>query len=217
MRIKKVILLLTASIIFTKLSGQDFFEGTISSRINIELKKGDYSKDFLAENFGTQTVFTIKDGMTKTVTNSDPKRVVYVKDGKSYTKVFNNDTIVINNLSTSQEILEDWSLTSNQAEILGLKCDLLKLKVFDPQSGYRYNLSLYFSPEIKANPNWFEGIKFQNSEFIYSKTKSVPIKTVIDDDLMTITIEPKSIKKLDLKGFESDFESFIKGKPLKNR
>lgn len=211
----KIILLVSSLFLSKNVYCQDYFNGTIISKTEIELKDDSYDKESLMTFFGSESLFSIKEGMSKSVTNSSPKRTAYYKGGKVYTKRSDNDTIFVTDATVSKEVIEDWKLLSNQAEILGYPCDLLKLQIFDPESGYRYSLSFYFNEELKINPDWYKGMKFQHSEFIYGKTRSVPIRTIIDDNLMRITINPISIKEQPLKGFESEFNSFISGNPIK--
>ncbi|MBL0358863.1 MAG: hypothetical protein IPP72_19240 [Chitinophagaceae bacterium] len=172
---KKTIALLLAAIISLVSVAQNF-EGKINYSNAYKSKMpGVTDAQFTAMMGPTQEYF-IKAGDYKSISNGSLVQwQLYVNnDNKLYTKTANTELLLWNDGADNADEVIKAEINNDVTEILGYKCDELVLTCKSGIEKYYFSSELGISAELFANHkfgNWFE---------VVSRTKSLPLKMIID-------------------------------------
>ncbi|MCG8319985.1 MAG: hypothetical protein MI921_10820 [Cytophagales bacterium] len=189
------ILLVTTSFAVEADFGSDsieYFEGKITYDHS-------YEPDSLAGYLGSESIFYYKAGNYKQVFNGEKvKESTYNRKDNSIYSFIGEDT-VITSCDQKSEIIKDYDIFEDAAEILGEKCDLLVLRTNSRLAYY------YFSNKYSINPAALENHKYSSLSFVYSKTKSLPLKIINQYSNFKVTMTAVKIEK---KQISEDFFNF---------
>lgn len=179
------VLLVTSAFAVEIDSGNDsieYFEGKI-------IYDHSYEPDSLAGYFGSESIFYYRAGNYKQVFNGEKVResIYNRKDNLIYS--FINEDTVITSCDQESEIIEDYKIFEDAAEILGEKCDLLMLSTNRRLAYY------YFSDKYSIDPKSLEYHKYSSLSFVYSKTKSLPLKIINQYPNFRVTMTAVKIEK----------------------
>ena len=153
------------------------FEGKIVYKNSYKSKMPAVTDEQFASMLGTTQTYFIKGGDYKSEINGTAVQwQLYInKDNKLYTKTANSETLLWNDGAMNPDTVLKAELTKGVADIAGYKCDELVLTCQSGVQKYYFNMSLGVDPAVFVNHkfgNWYE---------VVSRTKSVPLKIVIDN------------------------------------
>lgn len=142
---------------------------------------------------GSKQEYFIKNGDYKSLGNgSFFQWQLYVnKDNKVYSKVANSDTLLWNDGAVNPHKVLNAEINKAVTEILGYKCDELVLTFKDGTQKY------YFSTALSVDAKLFINHKYGNWYDFLSKSYSLPLKSIIDNEQFTsisTAIEVKEMK-----------------------
>ncbi|MBA4058530.1 MAG: hypothetical protein C0490_27685 [Marivirga sp.] len=161
---------------------------------------------------GTTQEFFIRNGDYKSTLNgSFLQWQLYInKDNKLYTKMSNSASVLWNDGAANADQVLKTELKENAIDILGHKCHELILTC---KSGVQ---KYYYSTDFKIDPKLYENHKFGNwSEFI-SKSKSLPLRIIIDSPQFVLESTATEIKPMELMAsmFELPTDSKLEKSPF---
>lgn len=146
---------------------------------------------------GTTQRYLTQDGNYKSITNGKLLQwQLYVnKDNKLYNKMSNSEIIYWNDGGLQADEIINVEVNKSVEKVLNLLCDEVILVCKSGVQKYYFNSSLYVEPETFVNH------KFGNWYDYLLKSKSFPLKMIIENDQFTITriateINPKNIENL---------------------
>jgi hypothetical protein len=165
-------LLLFASI---SLLGQSF-EGKITYRNSLKSKIPNITDEQFTSMMGTIHEYFIKGGEYKTVSKGTLLQwQQYINhDNKLYTKMANSESAIWNDGAVNQDEVLKTEINKGVTEILGYKCDEIILTC---KSGLQ---KYYYSPLLPVDVSLFEKHKYGNWYEFISRSKSLPLKMVIE-------------------------------------
>jgi hypothetical protein len=195
--VKNSVLTIIISLSTAVVAGE--FEGVIEYRNSYLDEAGD-NNHRLAKRGGSKRFYYIKAGDYKSVTNGNwfEYQIYLSKTNKIYTKMHNKDGLNVVNASHNKYPVLDYSVSLDQGEVLGFKCDLITIKT--EKGVYKY----YFSSAHKLNPEFFKNHQNGNWDFYTSKTSALPLKMVFHENNFTYESVAVDIveKALSTKDFE---------------
>lgn len=168
---------LLSSIAFT----QDYFEGEINYRFEIEKKDSSFDLSSIISYPATQSFFYFKNG--NWIDKPDAGMIEYQYFNHRYNlqlyKIREADTLLY--YSYEKRTPEQDSVLSitnheNTDTILGRACNRLILKTA------KMSLTLIYCPGIRINPDWFSKTKGGYYDLIYSRTKSLYLTYILETD-----------------------------------
>ena len=156
--------------------GQNF-EGKIVYKNSYTSKMPGVTDEQFTSMMGNTQEYYIKDGNYKSVVNGSLLQwQLYVnKDNKLYTKMSNSETLLWNDALTNTDDVVQSEINKGVIELLGYKCDELILTC---KSGIQ---KYYFNSKLSVDPKKFENHKFGNFYEFLSKTNSLPLKSVVEN------------------------------------
>ena len=195
----KALIFLLATFLVATSFGQNF-EGKIVYNNFIKSKLPNITDQQFTSMLGSKQDYVIKDGDYKSVTNGSlVEWQLYVnKDNKLYNKMANSEVLLWNDGAINPDEVLSSELHKDVIEILGYKCDELILTC---KSGVQ---KYYFNSNLSVDPKQFENHKFGNWYEYISRTKSLPLKAIVENAqfiLESVAIEVTSMK-LDKSHFE---------------
>jgi hypothetical protein len=170
-----------AATVLTIASFAQSFEGKISYVNTYKSKMTNVTDEQFTKMMGSQQVYCIKEGDYKSFTNGQYLQwQLYVnQDNKLYSKVANSESLLWNDgAANADEVLKS-ELNKSVTTIAGYLCDELVLTC---KSGIQ---KYYFSSQLGVNPALFINHKFGNWYELLSRSKSLPLKMVVDNSQMT--------------------------------
>ncbi len=182
------LLFLTTEIVAQNFEGKITYENKYISRIN------NVTDDQLASMMGITQEFFIKGGDYKSILNGTFLQwQLYInKENRIYTKNSNTSTIIWNDGESNDDNIIDVKLNRNATEILGKECDEL---VLTTQKGFQ---KYYFNSSLKCDPSLYVKHKFGNWNEFVSKTKSLPLKIIIDNPQFVFESTATEIKQVNV-------------------
>ncbi|WP_127131781.1 hypothetical protein [Pseudoflavitalea rhizosphaerae] len=170
-------LLLVSNIIF----GQDYFEGEIGFRFEIEKKDPSFDLKSIVSYPAKQSVFYFKNG--NWVDKLDTGMIEYqcfnhVRNLQLY-KIRGVDTLLYYSYekrTPEQDSVLSITSQENTDTILGKACNRLTLRTV------KMTLTFIYSPDIKINPDWFSKTKGGYYDLIYSRMKSLYLMYILETD-----------------------------------
>jgi hypothetical protein len=203
--------ILTVLIFSCLLSFAQNFEGKITYQSTFKSKIPNVTDELFTAMMGSVQDYIIKGGNYKNVTNGTMVQwqTYLSKDNKIYSKLANSSNIIYNEGSENKNEVIKSEVNKNAITILGYKCDELILTCKDGVQRFYYN------EKIKVDPKLFENHKYGNWYDVLSKTKSLPLKMIIDLPQFTseMTATNVSAEKVDDKIFELPANVVIEKSP----
>jgi hypothetical protein len=187
-----LIFLVAVSLSFTS---SNSFEGMLIYSINYESKSSNVSSSQLNSLMGTKQYYAIKDGNYKSVFNgSFIKLQIYRSDeNRNYSLTAKSDTLYYEDYSKNKDKALSYEIKKNQDTIMGVPCDLIIVKAEKSKTSY------YFNSSYKVNPELFKGHNYGNWYYMVSKTKALPLKTVMETEQFIMTSIATEVKPMQLK------------------
>jgi hypothetical protein len=188
----KTITFLLAALFAISSFGQTF-EGKIVYKNTYKSKMPNVTDDQLTTMMGLTQEYFIKDGDYKSVANgSFFQWQLYVnKDNKLYSKMANSETLLWNDGATNPDEILKAEVNKSVTEILGYKCDELVLTCKSGTQKY------YFNTKLSVDTKLFVNHKYGNWYDFLSKSNSLPLKSIVDNEQFTlesVAIEVKEMK-----------------------
>ena len=152
------------------------FEGKITYKHFVTAIDSLYNVEDDYEYAGKTSIFFYKEGNYKWVNDNAYVEMEIFSNSErtSCLKFKENDTILKLQSNIENEKIIEFSITKNGENILGKKCDVLIIKA--GSNGNLWERRYSFNKDYKINPESFNNYKYNSTDFIYSKTKSLPLK-----------------------------------------
>ena len=205
----KTLTSLIATLLTIASFGQSF-EGKIIYKNSYKSKIANVTDEQFTSMLGTTQTYFIKGGDYKSETNGTfVQWQLYVnKDNKLYNKMANTQTLLWNDGAINTDTLLKAELNKDVTEILGYKCNELVLTC---KSGVQ---KYYFNSKLSIDPTLFVNHKFGNWYEFVSRTKSLPLKSTVDN--AQFTLENVATEVIPLKLEKEFFELPIDTKTMKS-
>ncbi|NHN28129.1 hypothetical protein FIA58_020820 [Flavobacterium jejuense] len=198
-----------------------YFEGEIIYKIEYEPYEEKYQADRIKELIGSKMVLTFKHGNYKKEYFSPDgkllqKRVLKLKDKKSYFKTYDSDTIYWIDITVNESKTQFKQL--NDTVILNHPCNTIRTKTvvtgenFGGQS-FEVGGVFNYAQDLAINPKWYEDYKEGNFNEIAELAKGVSLRTINEgvyweQKIVAVSINRRKVKK-------SEFDINLTDKPVK--
>jgi hypothetical protein len=196
--------------LFSKVGFGQSFEGKIVYHNSYQSKIPGVSDEQLTQMMGDTQEYFIKNGDYKSLINgSFLQWQVYVHaDNKLYTKMANSEALLWNDGAVNADEVLKATINKGVTEILGYKCDEL---VLNCKSGtHKY----YFNSTLAVDTSLFVNHKFANWYEFVSRSKSLPLKMVMESEQFVVESVATDVKEMKLdKAF---FQLPANAKTMKN-
>tara|TARA_R110002033_G_scaffold169674_1_gene210770 strand:- start:7273 stop:7899 length:627 start_codon:yes stop_codon:yes gene_type:complete len=171
------------------------FEGILVNSINYESKDSSVSSEQLNSLLGTKQFYAIKEGNYKSVFNGlFIKLQIYKNDeNRNYSLTSKSDTLYYEDYSLNKDKVLSFKIEKNKDTIMGILCDLITVK------SEKGKTSIYFSSNYKINPDLYKQHNYGNWNYIVSKIKALPIKTIQETEQFIMTSIATEITPMKLK------------------
>jgi hypothetical protein len=213
LKMKHLITTILICILFSLESckGQENFEGKITYQLKYYSNDPNIDIKVIEKFYGTTAEFFHKDGNLKwNLDGNYWKNNIYIeKENKAYLET-GTDTIFWENANVLSEKVISYNITKNALDINNYKCDLLTLELESVDDRTKRIKKIYFSSKAQIDPSLFTNCNWNNLNFIYSKTKSFPLKIIDAFDGLTMEYE---VIKIEQKPIDSSL-FVIKSLPL---
>lgn len=178
---RKAITFFVVTLLTISLFGQDF-EGKILYNNVYKSKMPNMTDQQFTAMMGSQQEYSIKDGDYRSVSNGSLFQwQLYVnKDNKLYSKMANSETLLWNDGSVNADEVLKAEVNKAVTTIAGYQCDELVLTCKTGIQKY------YYSSKLGVNPELFVNHKFGNWYDFLSRSKSLPLKMVVDNGQFTL-------------------------------
>ncbi len=190
---KKVVYFIVATLLTISSFGQNF-EGKILYNNIYKSKIPNVTDEQFTAMMGSQQEYFIKDGDYKSVTNGSIFQwQLYVnKDNKLYNKMSNSETLLWNDGAVNTDQVLKSEVNKAVTTIAGYECDELVLTC---KSGLQ---KYYYSTKLGVNPDLFVNHQFGNWYDFVSKSKSLPLKVVVDNPQFTLESTATEVRSQEL-------------------
>jgi hypothetical protein len=184
---------ISAFILLTSLSvfGQNF-EGKIVYQNTFKSKNPQLKDEQWSAMFGSTQEFYAKGNQYKYVTNGTLLlwQTYSATDKKVYTKMSNSPSVYWNDATLNTDTILKIELKKASAVVLGYTCDELILTC---KSGVQ---KYYFNAKFVVDPKLYTAHTYGNFALLLTKTKSWPLKSVIETDQFTLTSTATEVKPM---------------------
>jgi hypothetical protein len=177
-----------------------YFEGKISYANTYKSKNPKMTDQQWTSIMGSRQEYLIKGGDYKSIANGTLVQwQLYInKDNKLYNKMINSETVFWNDASDQGDEILKVEVSNGVTEILGYNCDEVVLTC---KSGVQ---KYYFNSKLSVDTKLFSNHKFGNWFDYLSKSKSLPLKSVVETAEFTLESVATEVNRmqLDSKNFE---------------
>jgi hypothetical protein len=177
-----------------------YFEGKISYANTYKSKNPKMTDQQWTSIMGSRQEYLIKGGDYKSIANGTLVQwQLYInKDNKLYNKMINSETVYWNDASDQGDEILKVEVSNGVTEILGYNCDEVVLTC---KSGVQ---KYYFNSKLSVDTKLFSNHKFGNWFDYLSKSKSLPLKSVVETAEFTLESVATEVNRmqLDSKNFE---------------
>ncbi|WP_235954573.1 hypothetical protein [Cyclobacterium salsum] len=189
----KHILTILLSVITATVFGQTF-EGEITYQNSYTSKLPNIETEQFNTMMGTTQKYSIKIGDYKSSSNGSLfQRQLYInKNNKLYNKMSNSETVYWNDANINPDSIINIELNEDVTEILGYKCDEVVLYCLSGVQKYYYN------QEIGVDISLFKNHLFGNWYDFLKVSKSLPLKSIIENQQFTLVSVATEIKEMKL-------------------
>jgi hypothetical protein len=170
------------------------FEGKIIYNISYKNKMLGLSNEQLSAFMGTRQEYYIAGGNYKSVSNGNViKYQLYVSEkNKSYFLTAASDTLFWEDYSIVNDKPVNYKIVENADTVLGNPCDLLIVEA------EHSNTKFYYFLKYKVDADLYKKHNYGNWYFIISKTNSLPLKIVYENEQFISTSTAIEIKEMKL-------------------
>jgi hypothetical protein len=179
----------------TTLLGQNF-EGKITFKNTFKSKTQNITDEQFTAMMGDTHEYFIKGGDYKTITNgSFLQWQQYINaDNKLYNKMANSETILWNDGSVNMDEVMKAEINKGVTVVMGYKCDEIILTC---KSGIQ---KYYYNSQLGVNVSLYEKHKYGNWFEFISRSKSLPLKMIIENaqlsyEAVAIEVKPMQLEK----------------------
>jgi hypothetical protein len=170
------------------------FEGTIVFANSFESKSPALKAEQLSAMMGTVQTYYIKGGKYRSDFNGAfiKTQVFDNAENRSYALTGMSDSLYWEDYGKNKEVAIKYEIEKNKETIMGVVCDLLIVHTSTSTSYYYYNKKYPIDPALytrHAYGNWY---------YVISKTKSLPLKTVYENEQFIFTSTATKITPMTL-------------------
>ena len=185
------------------------FEGMIEYSNSYQSKMANYPSENLNKLMGTKQAYVIKGNNYKSAFNGMfMKLQLYLgNENRGYSLTAKSDTLYWEDYSINKDRALSYKIKKKQDTVLGIPCDVIIVESEKSKTYYYYN------SKYGVNPELFKQHNYGNWYYIISKTKSLPLKTIYENEQFILTSE--AIKITPMKLNDNIFEIPDKGKIAK--
>jgi len=178
------------------------FEGVIKYNHKVIAKETNYNVEYDYSGIGKNSEYYYKDGNYRFINHdcyflSD---IFRSEEQNNYLLLNKTDTVFVVNTKIADIEIVDFELKKSVDTILGYVCDVLILKLKPVETGtpnpYR---RYYFTKDLSINPEHFRNCKGNGYEFIFEKTKALPLRIEFEWPSKLIVWEAYEVKKQKVK------------------
>ncbi len=170
------------------------FEGKVVYKNTYNSKLPNVTDEQITLMMGSNLEYFVKGGSYKSVGNGSlfQWQIYTNKTNRLYTKMSNSDAPSIQDASEVADEVLKVELKKDVAEILGYKCDEV---IFTLKEGTERYL---FSSKLSLDPDAFVNHKFGNWHRFLSISKSLPLRSVIDNGRYRLESVATEVKRMEL-------------------
>lgn len=190
---KKIFLILTAVFLATASSAQNF-EGQITYVNTYKSKNPQVADEQWTAMLGDTQQYKIKGENYRSDTNGTMMQwVLFIKqDNKLYSKIATSPVVYYNDATVQGDEIYKSELNKDVLTVLGYSCDELVLTC---KNGIQ---KFYFNAKFGIDPKLFENHKIGNWYDFVSRSKALPLKTVLETNMFTLESTATEIKPMQL-------------------
>ncbi|PSL44867.1 hypothetical protein CLV51_105240 [Chitinophaga niastensis] len=159
------------------------FEGKITYANSCKSKLPNLKDEQLNSMMGTTQEYYIKgDNYKSTFNGSFIKSQIYSgAENRSYTLTAKSDTLYWEDYGQNKDVATTYEIEKGKETIMGVLCDVLIVSAPHSKAYYYYNGKYGIDPEL------FKRHLYGNWYYFISKTRSLPLKTVYENDQFILT------------------------------
>ena len=180
---RKLFAALMVSFVFVSNSFSQTFEGTIEYSNAFYSRTTQLTNDQLEYMVGSKLTYHVKDGYYKNISNGATV-VMQIYDWNSnrlYNKMQSSDTLYWFDASENKDTIINFDIKEEVGKVMGITCDALTITT---QSG---SMTFYYNKAYRMKVGKFANHTFNNWAFFLEKTKSIPLKIVMETQAFTMT------------------------------
>lgn len=191
---KNKLMLLAAFVLSIASAHGQNFEGEIVYSNHFTSKMQNFTDEQLNTMIGTKQEYFIKSGNYKSFSNgqSITMQLYDYKTNRIYNRKATSDTLYWFDASVNTDEVISFEIKKNAEQILGNNCDAIIMKT---KTG---TTTIYYSPKYEVDSKIYENHNYSNWAFYVSKTKSLPLKTVIETNQFRMESTAVEIKPPEL-------------------
>ncbi len=166
------------------------FEGKIVYQNTVKSKVKEMTDQQWIALLGTEQEYIIKKGNYKSISNGTmfQWQLYLNNENKIYNKLAASNSAFWLDASQAAETITKIEVVKNAAEVIGYSCDMVVITTPTATEKYYYNI------KFAVDPSLFVNHKYGNWADFVAKSKSLPLKIVIDNSQFILQSEAKSIK-----------------------
>lgn len=191
---KNKLMLLAALVLSIAFAHGQNFEGEIIYSNHFTSKMQNFTDEQLGAMIGTKQEYLIKGGNYKSFLNgqSITMQLYDYKTNRIYNRKSNADTLYWFDASINTDEVVSFEVKKNAEQILGNNCDAIIMKT---KTG---TTTIYYSSIYKVDSRIYENHHYGNWAFYVAKTKSLPLKTIVETNQFKMESTAVEIKSMDL-------------------
>jgi hypothetical protein len=200
---------------FSQLNTSEF-EGRIYYTNSFNIKQPVVDSINLVKSFGSSSIYTYKAGkFLWTSKGSQFQYELYNSSlGLLVDKYEGDDTLHRIDIFNKGDSLLSYEIIENAETICGYKCNAIKVVLQSTVDSSFMQRTIFYSPQLYVNPEYFKYYKSYANYKIYPLTKAIPLKIVTEysDFPIEITVSANKVEpaNIDDNEFELDKSLFIK-------
>jgi hypothetical protein len=208
MNIHRLFLFLLLLSITLKGYSQETFEGEIIYQNSFQSKNSSVTSEQMKILLGDKQEYFIKSGNYKSCTNGVGITMqLYIGEtNRLYNKTGRSDTLYWFDANVPSDAVVSYDLIKNREKILGEDCDALILKTQSGQTTY------FFTSKYPIDFTKFQMHIYGNWNYYLSKSKSVPLKIVVDNEQFKME---SVAQKIEARELPDDFFAIPVDTPIK--
>ena len=170
------------------------FEGEIVYSNHFTSKMKNFTDEQLEAMIGTKQEYLIKGGNYKSFLNgqSITMQLYDYKTNRIYNRKPKSDTLYWFDAITNTDEVVSFEIKRNAEKILGNQCDAIIMKT---KTG---TTTIFYCSRYKVDSKLYEKHHYSNWAFYVEKTKSLPLKTIIETNSFRMESTATEIKSLEL-------------------
>jgi hypothetical protein len=174
----KKTLFISIALLITLFASAQTFEGLLVYTNTYKSKTPNVTDAQFTSMLGSTQDYYIKGGNYKSVVNGTfLQSQLYVnKENRLYTKVSNNEALLWNDGALNDAEIIKVESNKGVITVLGYLCDEL---IFTTKTGIE---KYYFTAAIAIDPQLYANHKYGNWYDLISRSKSLPLKTIVEND-----------------------------------